>query len=216
MSIQRERCEKTWNILSTSQLISLEKSWIMSTVCKTYEFELTEVEVLQRSIYRGKACNFWIIGVFLRKISNFTNILRFKNFELSNGNKIMFFFELPWLFQGTTKVVRLMRGFELSGIELTRVHRISSERVLSADFALLFDRPKSSKSRLQNWHVIKNCLKLNNNESKLWCFLVILGGIIFCQLFSWILEDSVAQHRVPLLHMNQYLHVQNFEKNSYA
>ncbi len=39
----------------------------------------------------------------------------------------------------------------------------------------------------QNWHVIKNCLKLNNNESKLWCFLVIFWGK---NLFSTIFLDS--------------------------
>ncbi len=39
----------------------------MNNVYKTYEFELTEMGVLQRSIYRGKGNNVRIIGGFLRK-----------------------------------------------------------------------------------------------------------------------------------------------------
>ncbi len=49
------------------------------------------------------------------------NFLRFKKFELFNGNKAMLFFKLLRLFlQGTTKAIQILRGFELSRFELMR------------------------------------------------------------------------------------------------
>ncbi len=104
----------------------------MSTVCKTYEFELIEVELLQGSINRGKSCNFRIIGSFLRKISNYINILWFKKLELSNGKK-MHFFRITTTFPGKRKSCSNYEGFWIIRVRINASSLYLIRKDVSAD-----------------------------------------------------------------------------------